>query len=77
MTTRILNERFLGEQATPDAQLVLGEAATPGEIEETLVPDVRGDLTPSQIVAQRLNALLAKGGSRVLVGEGRIAGSRR
>jgi hypothetical protein len=58
-----LNGRNLGEQTArvrflgPNPQVVLEEALPP-EDEETLISDPRGHWSPSEIVEQRLTALL-------------------
>jgi len=63
MENQMLKEWDLGEQAGPtdpagrNPDIVL-ETANLEEPEETLVADPRGNLTPSQIVDQRLVALL-------------------
>jgi hypothetical protein len=56
MEKQRLKERKLGERAGRDLE-ILGTANLE-DLEETLVPDRRGNLRPSQIVDQRLVTLL-------------------
>jgi hypothetical protein len=66
MDNQMLKEGDLGEQVGPtdpagrNLEIDL-ETAKLEEPEETLVADPRGNLTPSQIVAQRLVSLLQTG----------------
>jgi hypothetical protein len=56
---------------------VTAEGAEPGEAEEVLVADLRGDLTPSQVVQARFAALLRAGDLEPLGEAGRLSDSRR